>query len=354
MANRGSYLFWILNQIKSNVGANTKMKALTVLITIFLYACPLMAGSAREYLDKSNVWFNSTEGKKIISNVLSHRDKNGIWPKNIDTTQKRIQKEIRGTFDNSATLNELRLIAHAFQSTDNLEYKSAFLKGLACILNAQYKNGGWPQSPKPSGYSQHITFNDGAMVGILNFLREVYSHKIYGFVPNNIINRTENSFDQGIKCILKCQIKVNGQLTAWCAQHDKITFAPKGARSYEHASISGGESAEITCLLMSIEKPTNQIKESIIAAVKWYERSKITGLRYKKVDGDNKIVTDSNAPVMWARFYEIKTNRPIFSGRDGKIKYYVSEIEFERRNGYAWYVRSGEKVLKSWKDWKFK
>ena len=39
-------------------------------------------------------------------------------------------------------------------------------------------------------------------------------------------------------------------------------------------------------------------------AVKWYERSKITGLRYKKVDGDNKIVTDSNAPVMWARFYD--------------------------------------------------
>jgi len=330
------------------------MKALTVLITIFLHACPLMAGSARDYLDKPNTWFNSTEGKKIISNVLSHRDKNGIWPKNIDTTKKVTHKGIRGTFDNSATLNELRLLAYAFEATDNPKYKSAFLKGLACILKAQYRNGGWPQSPDPSGYSQHITFNDGTMVGILNFLREIHSNKIYGFVPNKIINRTENAFDQGIQCILNCQIRVNGQLTAWCAQHDKITFAPRGARSYEHPSISGGESSGITCLLMSLKRPTDNIKEAITAAVRWYERSKITGLRYKKIDGDNKIVKDSDAPVMWARFYEIKTNRPIFSGRDGKIKYAVSDIEFERRNGYAWYVRSGERVLDSWQEWEFK
>ena len=330
------------------------MKLQVILIPILLLACPVMAGSARDYLDKPNTWFNSTEGKKVISNVLSHQDKNGIWPKNINTTGKAIQKEIRGTFDNSATLNELRLLAHAFQSTKNIKYKNAFLKGLACILKAQYKNGGWPQSPDPSGYSQHITFNDGAMVGILNFLREIYSDQRYNFVPKKIISQTRYSFSNGIQCILKCQIKVNDQLTAWCAQHDKITFIPRGARSYEHPSISGGESAEIACLLMSIGKPTNQIKEAIIAAVKWYELSKITGLRYKNINGDRKIVSAPDAPVIWARFYEIKTNRPIFSGRDGKIKYNVSEIEPERRNGYAWHVSSGNEVLKSWQDWKFK
>ncbi len=330
------------------------MKVLVILIPILLLACPVMAGSARNYLNKPNTWFNSKEGKTAINNVLSHRDKNGIWPKNIDTTEKAIQKGIRGTFDNSATLNELRLLAYAFQGTKNQKYKNAFLKGLACILKAQYRNGGWPQSPDPSGYSKHITFNDGTMVGILNFLREIYSDQKYDFVPTKIVNHAETSFEQGIQCILKCQIKVNGQLTAWCAQHDKITFAPRGARSYEHPSISGGESAGITCLLMSLKRPTNDIKGAIIAAVKWYERSKITGLRYKKIDGDNKIVKDSDAPLMWARFYEIKTNRPIFSGRDGKIKYSVSDIEFERRNGYAWYVRSGDRVLNSWKEWKFK
>ena len=38
----------------------------------------------------------------------------------------------------------------------------------------------------------------------------------------------------------------------------------------------------------------------------------------------------------WARFYEIGTNRPIYSGRDGIVRYDVSQIEAERRNGYAW------------------
>ncbi len=330
------------------------MKVQVILIPILLLARPVMAGSARDYLDKPNTWFNSTEGKKVISNVLSHRDKNGIWPKNIDTTEKTTQKGIRGTFDNSATLNELRLLAHAFQATDNPKCKSAFLKGLACILKAQYRNGGWPQSPEPSGYAQHITFNDGTMIGIMTFLREIYSKKIYNFVPEKIIRLTRTSFDKGVQCILKCQIRVNGRLTAWCAQHDRITFEPRGARSYEHPSISGGESTGITCLLMSLKSPTNDIKEAIKAAVEWYESSEITGIRLKKINGDRKVVTDIDAPVIWARFYEIKTNRPIFSGRDGRIKYSVSDIEFERRNGYAWYVSSGNKVLRSWQDWKYK
>ncbi|NRB44678.1 MAG: pectate lyase, partial [Verrucomicrobiales bacterium] len=181
-----------------------------------------------------------------------------------------------------------------------------------------------------------------------------YSKKIYNFVPEKIIHLTRTSFDKGVQCILKCQIRVNDRLTAWCAQHDRITFEPRGARSYEHPSISGGESTGITCLLMSLKSPTNDIKEAIKAAVEWYESSKITGIRLKKINGDRKVVTDIDAPVIWARFYEIKTNRPIFSGRDGRIKYSVSDIEFERRNGYAWYVSSGNKVLRSWQDWKYK
>ena len=38
---------------------------------------------------------------------------------------------------------------------------------------------------------------------------------------------------------------------------------------------------------------------------------------------------------MWARFYEIGTNRPIFSDRDGFAKHDLSEIGYERRNGYV-------------------
>jgi hypothetical protein len=49
---------------------------------------------------------------------------------------------------------------------------------------------------------------------------------------------------------------------------------------------------------------------------------------------------------LWARFYEIGSNRPIFIGRDSIIHYDVSQIEAERRNGYRWYTDEPAKLLK--------
>ena len=51
---------------------------------------------------------------------------------------------------------------------------------------------------------------------------------------------------------------------------------------------------------------------------------------------DKVMVRDATAPPLWARFYEIGTNRPIYSGRDGVIRASLAEIEHERRVGYAW------------------
>ena len=51
----------------------------------------------------------------------------------------------------------------------------------------------------------------------------------------------------------------------------------------------------------------------------------------------DRLIQQSPNRVIWARFYEIGTNRPFFSGRDSIKKYDVKEIESERRNGYAWY-----------------
>ena len=145
-----------------------------------------------------------------------------------------------------------------------------------------------------------------------------------------------------MQCILACQIKVDGRLTAWCAQHDRKSLAPRGARAYEHPSLSGSESAGVVCLLMSLEDPSKEIRRSIRAAANWFEQASITGIRLEKKNADYRILRDPKAPPLWARFYEINTNRPIFSGRDGVIKYDVAEIEAERRNGYAWLWHRGK------------
>jgi PelA/Pel-15E family pectate lyase len=47
-------------------------------------------------------------------------------------------------------------------------------------------------------------------------------------------------------------------------------------------------------------------------------------------------VADPAAPPLWARFYDIRTNRPMFVGRDGILKTQLSEVEYERRTGYTY------------------
>ena len=309
----------------------------------------------RDCLKQADKWLNSPIGRMHVDNVLTHQDANGCWPKNIDTTSHAFKgslNELKGTFDNGATVNELRLLARAYAATKQKRYEVAFQRGLHCILATQYSNGGWPQAPQPSGYQKHITFNDGTMIGLMQILREVFSQEQYAFVNKGLRNRCKKAFELAIKCILACQIEVNGKLTAWCAQHDHKTFAPRGARSYEHASISGSESAGITMLLMSIEQPSESIQNSVRSAVQWFEDSQLTGIRVQKTsDGDKQVIATTEGEPLWARFYEINTNRPIFSGRDGIIQYELAMIEPERRNGYSWYGNAGKRVLDQWQEW---
>ncbi|MBZ5617609.1 MAG: pectate lyase [Acidobacteriia bacterium] len=144
---------------------------------------------------------------------------------------------------------------------------------------------------------------------------------------------------------LKTQVKVAGKLTAWCAQHDEKTLLPAKARAYEHPSLSGSETVGTVQFLMGIDHPSPEVTRAIQAAIAWFDAVRITGIRLERIAApgtprgyDQVVVEDPTAPPLWARFYEIGTNRPIFSGRDSVIKYRLSEIEYERRNGYRWYV----------------
>ena len=158
--------------------------------------------------------------------------------------------------------------------------------------------------------------------------------------------------EKGIECILKTQVVVNGRRTVWCAQHDEVTFAPAPARKFEVASLSGGESVGIVRFLMSIKDPSPMVIDAVESAVAWFEQSELKGIKWiKKPDAsrsggfDCVVVTDPESST-WARFYEIGTNRPIFTGRDGVVKYDVAQIEHERRTGYEWYVDDAAKLLK--------
>src|SRR5882724_10033656 len=314
-------------------------------------------------LRQKTVWYGSQEAGRIADNLISYQRHGGGWPKNIDmaaviTEPERaaIAKEkdaVDSTIDNGATYTQLIFLARVYTASKSERLKDSFLNGIDYLLKAQYDNGGWPQYyPLRTGYYTHITFNDDAMIGALRLLRDVaWKQPAYAFVDEVRRARAKTGVAKGIDCILKTQVIVHGQRKVWCAQHDEITLAPAAARTFEPVSLSGLESVGIVRFLMEIDHPDAQVVTAVESAVTWFRSSQLKGIRWveteatKTAERDHVVVPDPNAPPLWARFYEIETNRPIFSGRDRIIKYKVAEIEAERRNGYRWYTEDPAKLL---------
>ena len=57
------------------------------------------------------------------------------------------------------------------------------------------------------------------------------------------------------------------------------------------------------------------------------------------------------ADSIWARYYEIGTDRPILGDRDKTIHDKVNEISLERRNGYSWYNNAPKRALEQYAIW---
>jgi len=214
------------------------------------------------------------------------------------------------------------------------------------VLAWQNDNGGWPQFyPLRDGYYSHITFNDDAMIGVMRLLGEVGDATApFSFVDRERRERARRAVARGLAVILETQIEVDGTLTAWCAQYDEQTLGCAPARSYELASLSGSESVGIVRYLMSIDDPGPDVIRTVVSAAAWFDRVKLEDIRLvRKTDptlarGFDLVVgfDPMSTTPMWARFYEIGTNRPLFVDRDGTQHDAFSEIEYERRVGYSW------------------
>ncbi|MFC4873836.1 pectate lyase [Negadavirga shengliensis] len=327
----------------------------------------------KRVLDQPQEWYGSGEAVRIGDNMLLHQKDNGGWYKNIDMSVnlteegrkalKDAQSETIGTtIDNDATFIQTEFLAKVYGETGQARFGEAVLKALDYIMEAQYDNGGWPQYyPIREGYYEHITFNDGAMIQAMELLRDVAKGKQpYDFVDAARKERAQHAIGKGLEMILAAQIEVDGQLTAWCAQHNKDDLRPAKGRAYELPSISGGESVGIVRYLMSLENPDDEVIRAIESAVAWFEEVKLEGIKVERKEDpslprgyDRVVVEDENAGPLWARFYEIGTNKPMFVGRDGVVRYRLAEIEHERRVGYSYLGPYAESLLeKEYPEWR--
>jgi pectate lyase len=354
----------VYSQGVDGLDVRLSMRLGLLMAAVALVTMDAAAGGPGELLDREAAWYRSDEARETATSVLSWQSPSGGWPKNVDTTERRADgaSEVQPTFDNGATVDELRFLACMVVATEEARYREAFLRGLDYVLEAQYPSGGWPQRyPPGDSYPKHITFNDNTMVRLMQFVRDIAGADAYDFVDDQRRHAARQAFDAGIACILECQVQVDGKLTAWCTQHDERDFRPRPARSYELVSLSGAESAGILRLLMSLDGPSPDVVRAVESAVEWFESAKIEGIRIERRRDagatrgfDKVVVKDPDAPPVWARFYDIETNRPIFCDRDGVPKESLDAIGIERRTGYAWYGSWPRKVLEEYPAWRAK
>jgi len=308
---------------------------------------------------------NTVKTDPVAENMLIHQRHNGGWMKNVDYSKSITEEERQSilkdaikndaTIDNNATYKEITYLIKFYKVSNNPTYLKAAERGLDYLFMAQYDNGGWPQYyPDTSLYRSQVTFNDNAMINVMTLMYDL-ANKQNGFelVDPSYTSKAKRAVDKGVSFILKAQIKTDGKLTAWAQQYNKKTIEPEIARKYELVGLTASETVGIVEFLMKLPNPSVEIKNSVTSAVNWLSLVKIKGYKTTNITDplqaskrDRIVVPDPDA-VMWARYYDIGTNRPFFCGRDGIKKYNLSEIENERRIGYAWYGNWPVKLLET-------
>ncbi len=266
-----------------------------------------------------------------------------------------------GTIDNDATVSELMFLADVYQRSGETSYRDAARAALDFLLTMQTDTGGWPQVyPERTGtsYSNHVTFNDNAMARVLILLDAIQREA--SPLDGDLFSETQRTqvdaaIEAGVDFILNAQIEQGETLTVWCAQHDAQTYEPRAARSYELASKSGKESVLVVAFLMT-RPQTEEVETAVKAALAWYRNPEVqvADTAYVKRSGSSSDdnynpIQARNGSTMWYRFYDLDENTGFFSGRaapEGEGKQYdIMLIEPERRYGYEWGGRYGDRIL---------
>jgi hypothetical protein len=228
------------------------------------------------------------------------------------------------TLDDNTTQGVLRYLMRFDAATGFKEsaIHEAVEYALAQLIAVQYPNGAWPQRyaemPNASQfpvkkasypeswsrtypavkYNSHYTFNDAAMLDVIDVMfiaARTYEQPKYRAVAE--------------KCgdfIIMAQLPE--PQPAWAQQYD-ANMHPAWARKFEPPSVTGGESQKILEGLIQLYRQTGEKRflAPIPSAVAYFKRSLI---------GDKQL----------ARFYELKTNRPLYFTKQYELTYDDSDL----------------------------
>lgn len=292
-------------------------------------------------------WYGSAEAISVADTLVSVQKTNGGWMKNdqfhkLSTSELTARQKLSGDngrnihscFDNYATTQEMRFLAKVYQQTHQQRFLDAFKRALDLIFESGNSlKGGWaqywPLSSDKFSYQNYITFNDDLMLNMMRILQDISEQKgdFAGLVDDATREKCKAQWDKAIECVINCQIDDNGVKAAWCAQHDAADFLPTEGRPHEMPSVSGYESANLLYYLMSINKPSEEIKQSITAAVEWLkshkykENATVEDYTNAKGEADRHIV-EKQGTNLWGRFIQIggESGKKIYQKFYNKLK----------------------------------
>jgi PelA/Pel-15E family pectate lyase len=333
-------------------------------------------------LDKMAAWYGSAEARREADIIVSFQTPSGGWGKNQDFTKgprlkgqmwvpsegaaktnpedfgnpKSVNWHYVGTIDNDATYLQMQFLARviaAGKDADTSAWRASVLKGIHYLLAAEFPGGGWPQIwPLDGGYHDALTFNDNAFVNTASLLAQVAANVEgrFEFVPMDVRLKAAAAVKRAEAVLLKTQVRIDGKRTIWVQQYEPVTLAPVAARNFEPAALSAAESASLLVFLMSDPAPTADEVAAVHDGVAFLKAVAIKDKAWVKGPSGRALV-DQPGALLWARFYDTKTLKPVFGDRDMTIHDDVNDLIPERRDGYSWYNTVPAKALKKYESW---
>jgi hypothetical protein len=244
------------------------------------------------------------------------------------------------TFDDDNTQSALRLlvaVAEASRGADeprDRRIREARDYGLRKLLEAQRPNGGWPQrwSGVPADPAAHPVRPARFPAA---YPREYPKENYMGFYTLN-----DNTHRDCVMTLLDAAKRMGrpefraaalrGGATSCCWRSCRSrsrrgrsstirSWSRRGRGPLSRRACAANESVGVMRLLVDLYLETGDGKylAPLPRAIAWFRRSEV-------------------APGVWARMYELQTNRPVYGDRDGKINYRLEELSEERRTGYSW------------------
>ena len=310
-------------------------------------------------LKAKNFGITAIDNPAALNSVLSYQTLLGGWSKRTDMQQVRKSGQLAGsepafipTFDNGATSTQMRWLAAYYPkagAVDQAKINAALTQAVQFVLRAQYPNGGFPQSyPLRGSYHDAITLNDNVMTDLLNLLWDIANQPDYQWLAADLRARAQAGFAKGVAWLVQAQVVVDGKRTVWTAQHHPLSGAPVAARKFEQISLVSSESAAVLQLLLDKALASPGVVPALCSGVDWLQQHQIRDKTWQRHDTGSALVEKKGAQI-WARFYSLPQQQPVFFDRDGQTYTDVTQLSLERQQGYGWYQTNAKGVLKAWK-----